>query len=59
MDERSGRLTEPLCDAHREVHVGEASGAQIGQSAWRAVELVREIRPCKVALSASIVERCV
>jgi hypothetical protein len=41
VDERSGRLTEPLCDAHREVHVREASGAQIGQSAWRAVESLR------------------
>jgi hypothetical protein len=59
MDERSGRLTEPLCDAHHEVHVREASGAQIGQPAWRAVELLREIRPREVALSASIVERCV
>jgi hypothetical protein len=37
VDERRGRLTEPLCDAHREVHVREASGAQIGVKSGEVV----------------------
>ncbi len=38
VDEGCGRLAKPLCDAHREVHVSEASTAQIGQPIRRAVE---------------------
>ena len=38
VNERGGRLPDPLCDAHREIHVGQPSSSQIGQSAGRAVE---------------------
>jgi hypothetical protein len=57
VDERSGRLTEPLCDAHREVQIREVSRAQISQSAWRAVKFLRQLRPGEITLSALLVDR--
>jgi hypothetical protein len=59
VDECSCRLAEPLCDAHREIHVREASLSQISQPAWRAVEFVRQLCPREIARMAILVERCV
>jgi len=44
-------------DPHRQAHVRQASGPQIGQPARRAAEFLRQLRPGKTALLALLVER--
>lgn len=57
MDKFGGGLLEPLRDAHRKVHVRHASGPQISQSARRAAECLRQLRPCETAHLTLLVER--
>lgn len=57
VDERRGRLSEPLRYSHRQVHVRNASGAQVGQSVCRAVEFLGKPSPGETAFSPLLVER--
>jgi hypothetical protein len=59
VDEPSGRLLDPLRNAHREAHVRETSSSQIGQSAGRAVEFFGQLCPREFTLTAALIERCV
>jgi hypothetical protein len=59
MHEPCSRLAQPLGDAHRQVHVRQASSTQVGQPVRRAVEFFGQFRPCQPALAAALVEYCV
>ena len=59
VDECSGWPTEPLGDAHREIHVRKTSGSQVRQPARRALELLCELCPGQIEYLPFFVERSV
>jgi hypothetical protein len=56
VDELGGRLAEPLGDAHRQAHVRQAGGPQVGQPAGRAADLIRQLLPGDTSLLTLLVE---
>jgi hypothetical protein len=57
VNELRGGVLHPLSDPHRQPHIGSPGRPQVRQTAWCAVNLVCQRRPCQTVITPLCIQR--